>query len=40
MMEKMKSVWGFGSSPHFSRELPSPSPETPPVPIPILDWSS
>ena len=37
---KMKSVCGLGSSPHFSRLWPRPSPVTPPAPSPILDCRS
>ncbi len=35
--EKMKSVWAFGSVPHFSRPPPRPRPKRWPEPRPMSD---
>ena len=37
-IEKMKSVWAFGTYIHFCRLIPSPTPNHPPEPSAISDW--
>jgi len=38
IMEKMKSVWASLTKRNFCRLWPKPTPNSPPEPIPRMDW--